>query len=146
MAIGYSSLISKTSEVFFNGFIQAIMEEFVLLGNDLKIRTVDDSGENVNLVLEDVILLYKETNEILIKFKNTEGNYISCSVKDLGGFVVENYSLEELLSDKEEEHVFSFVQRRYEFLRTKGLGIGFIFDPEGYSEDYIKIDYDAWGN
>jgi hypothetical protein len=144
MAIGYTSLISKSSTLFFNHFLAAIEKNFILYSNDLKIITITDSGEAAEMIMHKVLRLFTKKESVLIKFKNQSGNFISCHIRNLGYLITENYSLEELLSQEEEDELFAFVRARYDDLRLRGRGIGFIFDSEGYSDDYIKIDIDVW--
>ncbi|SEO47072.1 hypothetical protein SAMN05192574_108201 [Mucilaginibacter gossypiicola] len=146
MAIGYSSVIFKSYKSSFDDFLDAVSTEFILFGVNATVLTVDDDGENVALERNDVINIYSERRNVTVIFRNADENAIACTIKDVGGFIEESYSMDQLFSSEEEEQLFQFTQKRYESLRAAKVGIGFIFDVEGYSEDYIKIAYNAWGN
>lgn len=146
MAIGYASVILKSYKSSFNDFLDTVSREFLLLSTDSTILTLDDVGEHVILTVNEAVNSYNEKQQIAFKFRSVDGNAMTCTVTDMGGLVEENYSMDELLSNEDENQLFQFIQKRYESLRIAGFGIGFIFDTEGYSEDYIKIAYDAWRN
>lgn len=132
--------------MFLSDFLNSIKRNFNLHDENQFILVIDESQGSINVTEGGLHIYMIEKKDVVIKFTNSLGNYITCTIRDLRGFIVEEYSLEELLSDEEAEYVFKFVNERFSQLRLEKLGIGFIFDPEGYSEDYIKIDYDAWGS
>jgi hypothetical protein len=52
---------------------------------------------------------------------------------------IESYDFDELLINEEYMEMYSKLNNRFQDFIRKKYGIGFIYDEEGYSEDYIEI-------
>ena len=144
MAIGYTTVISKFNEFFFDEFLNGIKNSYSLFDSNQEIWIVDDDGEDIFLSEGGLKILFSNHNNVYIRFKNVHDNYIGCTIRNLGYLVTEEYSMDELLTDQEKNELWDFVEKRFLLLRSLRLNIGFIFDLEGYSENYIRIDNNVW--
>jgi hypothetical protein len=142
MAIGYSKLISQFDSAYFDSWVSFIKKEFVLFNSTTtNIHVVDYDGTLKLIDIKEAGAIFEVSYQIVIKFRNRLGNAITCTISVTHQYLaVEEYSMDELLTEEEYNNFYNLLLSRFQWLSTDKKLIGFIFDREGYSEDYISTD------
>lgn len=141
MAIGYSRIIAKYNPQYFKNWVAFILKEFVLLIDEKNVIMLTDEGDEkiIDFSLLEVFLL--EKNEISLKFRNVSGCAIGCTLKYGSEFYShEYYSMDELLDDKDYSGLYSSLLARFNELSKQSMVGGFIFDREGYTDDFVNFE------
>jgi len=138
MSWGYSSIVSKLRKDSFRNWLNFINQNFNL-SDSVKVRVINQKGDTIELSIESIDTYYREHKVIMLRIRNNLNNAVSCTFEESedASYCFEEYSLEELLSSSEEDDLFKILHERYLNLHNMRMAIGFIFDKEGYSEDYI---------
>jgi hypothetical protein len=142
MAIGYSKIISQYNDDYFENWISFAKKNFVLFeGNSSKVYIVNNNGVLNLIEINDAKSMFETSYLIIMKFRNNLGNAITCTVNVIHKYlVVEEYSMDELLTEEEYDELYNLLLIRFQKISIDKKLRGFIFDSEGYSEDYINID------
>lgn len=142
MAIGYSKIISQYNSAYFDNWVSFTKRELVLFRDTTtNVHIVDYDGTLKLIDIKEARSIFEASYQIVIKFRNSLGNSITCTIGVTHRYLaVEEYSMDELLTEEEYDDLYNLLLSRFQKLSTDKKLIGFIFDREGYSEDYISTD------
>lgn len=142
MALGYSQLITKATDKSFIDWLAFLKENFSFFKeNDTLVELLNEQGDIGLIDQPQLEKIYLENNSVTIKVRNSSQNNITCSISFSSDkyYMLETYSMDELLTIEECDELFVFLHNRFLYSYKERKGIGFIFDVEGYSEDYLSV-------
>jgi len=141
MAIGYSRIIAKYNNLYLESWLDFISKNFILSDSDGNITILNESGEEGKMDLLSLENLFVRSREIVIKFWNKNGRAIASTLDCRQGyFVFEYYSMDELLDENDYSSLYSSLFARFVGLSKQSMVGGFIFDREGYMDDYLRFE------
>lgn len=141
MAIGYSRIIAKYNDLYIESWLDFISKNFILLDGDKNVTILNKDGEEQKTDLLSLEDLFVRNREVVVKFWNKKGRAISSTLDCRQGyFVLEYYSMDELLDENDYSSLYSSLFSRFVGLSEHSMVGGFIFDREGYMEDYLSFE------
>lgn len=141
MAIGYSKIIAKYDYQHFKNWIAFILKEFVLLIDEKHVILLTDEGDEEMIDFSLLERSFLRKNKISLKFRNSSGCAIGCTLKYGPNFYChEYYSMDELLEDKDYSGLYNSLSARFSELSKHTMVGGFIFDIEGYTDDFVNFE------
>jgi len=139
MAIGYSKLISRFQDVFFEDWLHFVERSFEL-NLETALKYVDENGDEQYLRISEMKEILFTTSHTTIKFLVNVNTFVIVTISIIDGFLIsEDYSFDEVLEESVYEKIYIALFKRFNECYNNGIGVGFIFDKDGYSEDYIKV-------
>jgi hypothetical protein len=118
-----------------------ISKEFILLIDEKNVITLTDEGDEEIIDLSLLEELFFKNKEILLKFRNTSGCAIGCTLKyGSNHYAHEYYSMDELLNDDDFTGLYNSLLNRFIELSKQSMVGGFIFDIEGYTDDFVNLE------
>ncbi|MGN6493386.1 MAG: hypothetical protein ACTHLE_15400 [Agriterribacter sp.] len=143
MGLGYAKIITETSKLSFGNWLTFLKTEFFPYreGNGLLYNYINNEGDISQVSENNLLDLFESNGVIILNVENKYGEAINCTIQMASDncYYFEEYGLDQLTSDASRHNVFEILQRRYLSLHREGVGIGFIYDKKGYSEDYISF-------
>lgn len=141
MAIGYSRIIAKYNNLYLERWLEFVSKNFILLDSERNITILNGNGEEEKIDLLSLESLFLRSREIVIKFWNKNGRAIASTLDCRQSyFVFEYYSMDELLDENDYSSLYSSLFTRFVGLSEQSMVGGFIFDREGYMEDYLRFE------
>ena len=145
MAIAYGKIIVNVFEEYYDDLLSEISSNYSLFISDKRVNVLTPSGDTVIIESSEMKKILIESKIVNFKIVNNFQNQITVSIELIDNYLInENYSMDELLNDGEEDDLLCFLKRRFDRLLDNRKAIGFIFDKQGYSEDYILIPPHNW--
>jgi|GEM_PF-6433602 len=145
MAIGYGKIIVRAFEGYYDDLLSEISSNYSLFISDKRINALTPSGDNVIMESSEIKRILIESKIVNFKIVNNFQSQITVSIELIDNCLInENYSMDELLADGEEDDLLYFLKQRFDRLLDNRKAIAFIFDQQGYSEDYILIPPHNW--
>jgi hypothetical protein len=146
MAIGYGKIIAKAFNSYYTGLMDDLTTNFQsYTPGSHDICGINDEGEQFVTDVNAIHECLRTHLHATFKFRNEFQNAITISVQIIDNYIIEEcYYMDELIEDSEQNMLLNFMKQRFWGLLEKNLSIGFVFDKEGYSEDYILIPPPNW--
>ncbi|MDB4920981.1 hypothetical protein [Mucilaginibacter sp.] len=144
--IGYAKIISEKSHLFYEDWIKEISENYELfLDAAENILSLNYEGEQRILTKNQAKKTLTNELRLYVKFTNCFGNTVTTTITIVDDYlVIEDYSMDELITDEDDQNLRLFLKKRFDRLLDEKIGIGFIFDVRGYSEDYLLTPPPEW--
>lgn len=141
MALGYAIIICRNTEEHFFEWIRFLRSVFTPMNDKSKVNVVNNVGDVILIEESGLYNFFCKEKSIGIKVYNEQENVVNCFLRfsEDGAYCYEEYTLDQLLIEKELWIIFKKLNNRFIELVEKKIGTGIIFDPSGYTEDYITL-------
>jgi hypothetical protein len=141
MALGYSTIICRNTEKHFFEWMHFLKSVFTPINDRGKMNVINNEGDIILIEESDLFNFFCKEKGMGIKVNNQQGNIVNCFLRLSAdaAYCYEEYTLDQLLIEEEVWIIFKRLNNRFIELVEKKTGTGIIFDPTGYTEDYISL-------